>query len=387
MLTSRVWKFAERCRQGFGVRVLFVIALSTCAAIPVAASGDPIVVDANPTPCTKPAATHFTTIQAAVDAASAGTTILVCPGTYAEQITISTALTLRGVPVPNADNGAGAGAATIAVPPGGLTTPPNGPLYAGTATPVAAQVLVQAPNVTLDNLAVDGTNALGGCSSPILAGIDFDSGSSGSAQRLAVKNQNVANPSGGFCNLGIGILANSGSVKVAVQNSVIHNFDLAGIDAEAPVDVDHNVLGAVAGQTQAVGVFLNSPSGAGSSVDSSTITGADIGIFCNSCPQASFSANNVSGNALIGMVIADSKATISGNTVSFPTLAGIFAAGSGEVIKNNYIAGTSFGIVTGPSNGEKIDGNTINDAQFGIEGASGNKVSGNTFLNVATLTQ
>jgi Periplasmic copper-binding protein (NosD) len=385
MLTSCVWKFAERCRQGFGVRVLVIIALSTCAAIPVAASGDPIVVDANATPCTKPAATHFTMIQAAVDAASAGTTILVCPGTYAEQVTISTALTLKGVPVPNANNGAGAGAATIAVP-AGLTT---NAAYAGTTTPVAAQVLIHAPNVTLDNLGVDGTNALSDCTSPMLVGIDFDSGSSGSAQRLAVKNQNVANPSGGFCNLGIGILANSGSLKVAVQNSVIHNFDLAGIDAEALVDVDNIVLGAVAGQTQAVGVFLNSPSGAGSSVDSSTITGANIGIECESCPQASFSANNVSGNPLIGMVIGDSNSnvTISGNTLSFPTFGGIFAAGSGDVVKNNYIAGTMFGIVTGPSNGEKIDGNTINDAQFGIVGASGNKVSGNTFLNVATLTQ
>jgi pectin methylesterase-like acyl-CoA thioesterase len=43
------------------------------------------------------ASAHFATIQAAVNAASPGSTVLVCPGTYAEQVVITQPLTLRGV--------------------------------------------------------------------------------------------------------------------------------------------------------------------------------------------------------------------------------------------------------------------------------------------------
>ena len=384
MPTSFASKFADTCRQAsLATKAICVVALLVLTAAQASAGADPIVVDANATACVKPAATHFTTIQAAVNVAPVGGTILVCPGTYAEQITITTPLTLKGVADPDANNGAGAGAAIITASAG---LSPNA-TYAGTSTPVAAQVLVQAPRVTLNNLAVDGTNAFSGCTSPMLVGVDFDAGSSGSVQHLAVKNQNVPNGSGGYCNVGIGVLANLGSVNLSIQNSVIHNFDSSGVDGEGPVDVDTNLFSPVAGQTQAVGILLNSAAALRSSANANTVTASSVGIACAVCAGATLSGNSISGSSLAGIFVVDNKVTIAGNTISFPSLAGVIAFGSGDIVKNNYIAAAEVGVLALPSNGDKINGNTINDAQIGIEGAAGNKLSGNTFLNVATLTQ
>jgi polygalacturonase len=54
---------------------------------------------------------HYPTIQQAVNAVSSGGTVLVCPGVYAEQVTITQSLTLKGVASGTAQ------AATIAPPP------------------------------------------------------------------------------------------------------------------------------------------------------------------------------------------------------------------------------------------------------------------------------
>jgi pectin methylesterase-like acyl-CoA thioesterase len=82
----------------------------------------------------KSSLTSFSTIQAAVNAAPAGSTIDVCPGSYPEQVTISAkSLTLIGVL-------AGTNDAVVLVPPsGGLTT--NATDIGGGA--VAAQIFVE----------------------------------------------------------------------------------------------------------------------------------------------------------------------------------------------------------------------------------------------------
>ena len=45
----------------------------------------------------RPNLVHFDNLDDAVHGVPAGETILVCPGTYAEQVSINTSLTLRGV--------------------------------------------------------------------------------------------------------------------------------------------------------------------------------------------------------------------------------------------------------------------------------------------------
>ena len=86
---------------------------------------------------------QFATIQAAVQAASTGGTVRVCPGTYAEQVTIDHDLTLTGV---------GIGADAVIVPPAaGLVTKAD--LDGGHYT---AQLLAVNATVTVNNIAIDG---------------------------------------------------------------------------------------------------------------------------------------------------------------------------------------------------------------------------------------
>jgi pectin methylesterase-like acyl-CoA thioesterase len=85
----------------------------------------------------------FSTIQAAVDAASPGTTIRICAGTYPEQVSITKALTLRG------DNGA-------VIEPSGVTANTTGTT---SGTPAAAIILVKdTTDVNISDLIVDGAN-------------------------------------------------------------------------------------------------------------------------------------------------------------------------------------------------------------------------------------
>src|SRR5580765_4576213 len=115
-----------------------------------------------------PASRHYSTIQAAVDASVASgqaAIILVCPGTYREQVVIAgnddfnPIITLKGY---------GAGA-IIAPPAGGLvanydTTIPlfngGGPADANSNGHMAVMLLVRdTAGVNVSNIAVDGTGA------------------------------------------------------------------------------------------------------------------------------------------------------------------------------------------------------------------------------------
>lgn len=74
---------------------------------------------------------QYPTIQLAVTAARSGDKVQVCPGTYPEQVSITTAITLE--PVPNQQ-----GPVTVALPAAG-------PLYNATTLygqPAAAQIFV-----------------------------------------------------------------------------------------------------------------------------------------------------------------------------------------------------------------------------------------------------
>src|SRR6266511_6300380 len=78
--------------------VILVCALATCAfafaAAEGAATAPPIlVVDDDGAQCAK---ADFATIQAAVDAAPEDGLVRVCPGLYAEQVSVAASLTIRG---------------------------------------------------------------------------------------------------------------------------------------------------------------------------------------------------------------------------------------------------------------------------------------------------
>lgn len=109
--------------------ILLAVVLVLSHALPLSASSVAVGT------C-EPALPHFTTIQAAINASALGGTVLVCPGTYPEQISIYHPLTLKGV-----DNN-GSNLALITMPAGGT----------------GDQVYVQATNVNISDLTIDGSN-------------------------------------------------------------------------------------------------------------------------------------------------------------------------------------------------------------------------------------
>jgi nitrous oxidase accessory protein NosD len=155
-----------------------VLMLSVSFLVPriaAAQGGDPkpdLVVGHDQVQC--PALTNLT-IHDAINAASPGSLIRVCPGTYDETLRISQSLSIEG------DNGA------IVMPSNMVanTTSPSG-------IPIAAAVLVQdAANVEIKGLIVDTTNSGITQCAPRLIGIQYQN-SSGSIQHNAVRNTKLS---------------------------------------------------------------------------------------------------------------------------------------------------------------------------------------------------
>jgi hypothetical protein len=383
------------------LRVAWAAALLVLTATYVRADdGYPIVVDQHALPLTAPACVRpysalYTKIQDAINVAPSGSKILVCPGTYAEQITIRTSLTLSGV-----TNTAGnTGAVVITAPQTGLLIS-YASSHCGFPCQVDAQVFVQAPNVTLIDIIVDGTGALSGCSSPDLAGVDFDNGSSGTLWRVALRNQNIPDGNGGYCPgsgggfdqggaAGAAIVSEHAS-SVAVYGSSVRGFSRYGLVANYANQVTNSV---VVRDTTFVGVGGQNCS-------------ADVLAFANSLEVSGSTLANCNRGVLV--FPSAGQVTVTGNTIVNPVQDGVNIVGCSTLnISNNTIVGNGTGsrgiwlacpgnsnyneisgvhIAIEPAGGNTVIGNEINDADIGIDHAPGNNVSGNTFLNVTTLT-
>ncbi len=203
--------------------------------------------------------------------------MFVCPGTYAEQVTISKPLSLTGTASGTANQ------AVITVPSGGLVQ--NATSMFGES--VAAQILVEgAGAVNITNIAVDGT---GGDTSCLfwLAGIFYGSGSSGTVNKVRASGQ-----IDGTCGVGIWAEnANSPSQSVTVANSTVYNVDSAGIFAGS---------GTTPTLTATLSNNVVNASAAVAAIDSDSV-------------QGTVNANNVS-NSVFG-VYDLSNITVQGNTI------------------------------------------------------------------------
>jgi Periplasmic copper-binding protein (NosD) len=265
---------------------------------------------------------------------------------------------------------------------------------------VDAQVFVQAPNVTLIDITVDGTGSLSGCSSPDLAGVDFDNGSSGTLWRVALRNQNIPDGNGGYCpgsggGFGQGGAAGAAIVSehassVAVYDSGVRGFSRYGLIANYVSQVTNSV---VVRDTTFVGVGGQN-------------CGADVLAFANSLEVSGSTLANCNRGVLV--FPSAGQVTVNGNTIVNPVQDGVNIIRCSTLnISNNTIVGngtSSRGIwLTCPGNsnyneisgvhiaiettvGNTVTGNEINGADIGIDHAPGNTVSNNTFPNVTTLT-
>lgn len=241
----------------------------------------------------QPALPHFSTIQAAINASAQGGTVLVCPGTYPEQIQIFHPLTLKGV-----DN-SGSNMALITMPPGG----------------VGAQIYVQATNVNLSDITVDGTGNGATVCGQGPTGIYYWL-SSGTINHVAIRNEFPTTGPIADCNTGDGIFVgtnNTGASNVTIENSSIHGF-------------------------QANGVEVNGR-GASATIKFNSIGGNVVGPTSNGIAIWFGGSGTVTSNNIINVL----------EPVAFP---------------NQFFAG--FGIIVQCSQGVTISGNTIGDTQTGI---------------------
>jgi hypothetical protein len=173
------------------------------------------------------------TIQAAVNASSPGDTVLVCPGTYPEQVTITKDLTLQGLIVGTA------GQVVITSPAAGVVANTYD-LYDYPTAPVAAQVLVKsARQVVLNNITVDGNNnGISSCVTDI-RGIYYQN-ASGTIENVTTRNQVAGYPSLALdgCQTGQGIFVQSGygtsstPQYVAILGNSVRTFAKNGITVD-----------------------------------------------------------------------------------------------------------------------------------------------------------
>ena len=184
----------------------------------------------------KPSLPSYITISAAVSGVPPFSTVLVCPGTYPEQVTIAQPLTLKGI------TSANAGQAVITVPGSGLSFVTTGLGYQ-----IAAQVAVTATAgaVNISDLTMDGTGNTVGGYPPWLVGILYDDGSSGTVNEVTVRNLNTNSTATA------GVWAENSTAtneSVTIENSSFHD-----IDDSAVITLGSTLLATAKGNTMETG--------------------------------------------------------------------------------------------------------------------------------------
>jgi parallel beta-helix repeat protein len=307
----------------------------------------------------------YSTIQAAVSGVPSGSTINICPGTYAEQVTISQPLTLQGITANNSS------LILITMPSGALATTSS--ILFGT---VAAQVEVIAGPVNVTNVTVDGTAGNTNCPSVPYIGIFYSSGSSGTANEVETRNQN--------CGDGIGIMAENGSggvETVTVENSNVNNSNNAGIivcSNEVPTTLSAVIKG---NYVQAAQSGIDTECNVGGGVTNNFITSGGMGMFAESTSSSPISGNTVTGGN-IGIYIAGSE-SVTSNHISNCAQDCIYLAVGNVNVKSNTIDQANIGIEFNCNTGTVAD-NTINGTTIGFDMVPAGFTGVNHFYNVTT---
>jgi hypothetical protein len=417
-------------------------AIFFCAVSRNVSASTVVVTPPSTTPCKN--IPSYPTIGQAVSSVPAGSTILICPGTYAEQVVITKNLTLQGVGT-NGLSGSGATGANNPV----ITSPSGGVVGNATDTfsgqPIAAQILVQTPasslgtpiKVTLEYLAIDGSNnGLSGCVTN-LVGIYYQN-ASGTIDQVVTRYQEL-DPSDFGCQDGFAMFVETGtggSSTVTIENSSVHDYDKNGITvvgsdvtatitgnyvvgigattliAQNGIQVSNGANGSVKNNIVADDNYIN-PEGctAGSCYGSSGILLWDTA--ANGQHPFTISGNTISNTQLAIVTYGDSSGTADWNTVTSNKIMNTEAAGvyldDGIDLCSNSNTATSNTVFNSSGSGVHIDSscaeasgqsgnnttvqsNTINEACAGVllGNNNDNLVGGtgkqNTFYNVVETT-
>jgi len=239
----------------------------------------------------------YPSISAAVSVVTAGATVDVCPGTYSEQVTITTPLTLVGVVNGNSS------AAIITVPESGLIQNGIGPNTGNHASQIVVQ---DVGPVSIKPLVVDGSSASCPCTA-FADGIAFLSNTGtayGKVTGASVRNTNSAScPDVN----GTGIFAEAGSSNpLTVQSNIVHGF--VGNGVIFAFGQTGSIMGntlAAGGAPNTSGVVLYNP-GAAVKVTTNAISGVNNGISLSSASSAVVQTNTITGSASTALTLNES---------------------------------------------------------------------------------
>jgi parallel beta-helix repeat protein len=375
MFASNLKKVAALCVASAG---LFAVAQSAHAqALPYPSyNGTTLIVDDDKVQC--PTA-GYTTIQSAVDAASPNSSIVVCPGTYPEQITITKPVQIYG------QNGA-------------LVIPTNMTANVSASEPTAAVIAVlNTSDVNIIGLIIDGSKSGIVECAPFLVGVYFH-GASGTLYHNTVRNMALPADLNG-CQSGDAVDADSMGtpVQVTISNNSIVGYQKNGVtanDAKTTATIQNNVIGGAGRTNGAAQNGIQVGFGATGSIinnsvsnnyylpcnDVTTCTTASTGILVVESDGVAIDGNTLESNQLSIYVEGD-KNTVQQNLVANSAIVdGITLAGNNNIATLNRVYHSDdAGVVVAGNNNQIVD-NEIGDAPIGIlkvSGTTGNTIVGN----------
>ncbi|MGH9109720.1 MAG: hypothetical protein ACRDY3_09725 [Acidimicrobiales bacterium] len=268
----------------------------------------------------------YAAIQTAVNAATAGQTVYVCPGTYGTQVTIDTSrITLTG-----------AGNASVVEPTTSTPSTVND-LTSGQATVTIIDVSPGTTGVTVKNLAVNGSGLqpnFKGCADDFV-GVLYQA-SSGTLETATVGTIALP-PALAGCQDGNAVIVEAGSdgrANVTIHGDTVTGFNKNGITCDgagANCTISGNTVVGLGATAKAAQNDVQIGFGALGQVTHNTLQDVDwTGATTKSEPQATYAAGvlvdgsagvtRVQGNTLTNDQIAiettDSSSTLQGNHIS-----------------------------------------------------------------------
>lgn len=319
----------------------------------------------------------YSTISAAVAAVTPNSTVLICPGTYPEQVTITQALSLKGL-----KDTTGAWP-VIAVPSGGLAG------GSGAQLSVQGAFDNQIGPVNVSNLIVDGAGSGVDCSTGSLTGIEYFI-AFGSLDNVEVRNQNP-----GGCGYGITAGAPESNVEVSIRNSYIHDFDNTGVlagntGAETTLNLTANRIASTSATVQA-GVMYSFSAGGLASGNTIAVVGGQIGLALEGFYCCSTAKDNAIVGSTVGIFLGGyngGPTTIANNVLSNNGTGIVIGDEESSVIRSNVILQSSVvAIDLTCKQNSKVVNNTFFGAPVGVANMSpGEIVRQNSFFSVTTPT-
>ncbi len=278
---------------------------------------------------------QFSSIQAAINAATPGTTITIAGGTYEENVLVNKSLTLEGY-----------GKKTVIEPAVSNPNCAGGSLCGGTASNI---ILVEANNVTINNITLEGSNP------------NLKSGVVAGGKEIAARNGIITNhEAGSFSGLTVS--------KVRVSDVYLRGIYES---AKGAFNFNHDVVTNVQGNESSIGMFAFESSG---EMVANKVSETNDALSSNWSKGIKFIGNKVT-KSLSGIHTDNGGAyggpadLIEGNKVSeCPANAygiWVFVPYVSATIKNNKIKGCAVGLAVfggavagqGPTfEGNKVDG-------------------------------